>query len=153
MIPSSQTTIGASQGQAHSRLPAWLQRSLQSRLTVLVLIVTIPLLVGMILFLTVQARRDLVNAANHSLSAANSSISETTRLWLEYNSNALKTLVNSPDVTTMNSLWQKPMLDEMAATYPYMYLVSTTDVCIPSLIYRVVFGFPARREATQKLDT
>jgi hypothetical protein len=32
-------------------------------------------------------------------------------------------------------------------------LVSTTDVCIPSLIYRVVFGFPARREATQKLDT
>jgi len=45
----------------------------------------------------------------------------------EYNTNALKTLVNSPDIATMNSLWQKPMLKEMAASYPYMYLVSTTD--------------------------
>ncbi len=128
MIPSSQTTNGETERQASGWLPGWLRRSLQSRITALVLIVTIPLLVGMIVFLTVQARRQLVKAANQTLSAANNSVSETTRLWLEYNTNALKTLLNSPDITTMNSLWQKPMLKEMAASYPYMYLVSTTDV-------------------------
>jgi GAF domain-containing protein/HAMP domain-containing protein len=128
MIPSSQTTNGEAEKQASGWLPGWLRRSLQSRITVLVLIVTIPLLVGMIVFLTVQARRELVNAANQTLSAANNSVSETTRLWLEYNTNALKTMLNSPDITTMNSLWQKPLLKEMVATYPYMYLVSTTDV-------------------------
>jgi hypothetical protein len=26
-------------------------------------------------------------------------------------------------------------------------LVSTTDICIPSLMYRAAFGFPARRDA------
>jgi GAF domain-containing protein/HAMP domain-containing protein len=119
---------GEPEKRASGLLTAWLRRSLQSRITALVLIVTIPLLVGMIVFLTVQARRELMNAANQTLSAANSSVSETTRLWLEYNTNALKTLVSSPDIATMNSLWQKPMLKEMTASYPYMYLVSTTDV-------------------------
>ncbi len=128
MIPSSQTTNGEAERQASGRLPGWLRRSLQSRITALVLVVTVPLLVGMIVFLTVQARRELVNAANQTLSAANNSVSETTRLWLEYNTNALKTLLNSPDITTMNNLWQGPMLKEMAASYPYMYLVSTVDV-------------------------
>ncbi len=31
-------------------------------------------------------------------------------------------------------------------------LVSTTDVCIPSLLYRSVFGFPRRRDAAEQLD-
>ena len=31
-------------------------------------------------------------------------------------------------------------------------LVSTTDVCIPSLVYRSIFGFPSRRDAAAKLD-
>jgi GAF domain-containing protein/HAMP domain-containing protein len=128
MIPSSETMNGEAKRQASGWLPGWLRRSLQSRITALVLIMTIPLLVAMIVLLTVQARRELVNAANQTLSAANNSVSETTRLWLEYNTNALKTLLNSPDIATMNSLWQKPLLKEMAASYPYMYLVSTTDV-------------------------
>ncbi len=32
-------------------------------------------------------------------------------------------------------------------------LVSTTDVCIPSLVYRSIFGFPRRRDAATQLDT
>ena len=31
-------------------------------------------------------------------------------------------------------------------------LVSTTDVCIPSLVYRSIFGFPRRRNAAAQLD-
>jgi hypothetical protein len=31
-------------------------------------------------------------------------------------------------------------------------LVSTTDVCIPSLVYRSIFGFPRRRDAAEPLD-
>jgi hypothetical protein len=30
-------------------------------------------------------------------------------------------------------------------------LVSTTDICIPSLVYRTVFGFPLRREPARAL--
>ncbi len=31
-------------------------------------------------------------------------------------------------------------------------LVSTTDVCIPSLVYRSIFGFPRRRDAAEPLE-
>jgi len=31
-------------------------------------------------------------------------------------------------------------------------LVSTTDICIPSLVYRSIFGFPRQREAREQLD-
>ena len=31
-------------------------------------------------------------------------------------------------------------------------LVSTTDVCIPSLVYRSIFGFPGRRDAAGQRD-
>lgn len=31
-------------------------------------------------------------------------------------------------------------------------LVSTTDVCIPSLVYRSIFGFPPRRATREQLD-
>ncbi len=31
-------------------------------------------------------------------------------------------------------------------------LVSTIDVCIPSLVYRSIFGFPPRRDAATQLD-
>lgn len=31
-------------------------------------------------------------------------------------------------------------------------LVSTTDICIPSLVYRSVFGFPRRRDTAPQLD-
>jgi hypothetical protein len=31
-------------------------------------------------------------------------------------------------------------------------LVSTIDVCIPSLVYRSIFGFPPRRDAAKSLD-
>jgi hypothetical protein len=31
-------------------------------------------------------------------------------------------------------------------------LVSTTDICIPSLMYRAMFGFPPRREGAKQPD-
>ena len=128
MIPSAQTMNEAPKRQAGGGLTGWLRRSLQTRLTFLVMVITIPLLIAITVFLTVQARRGLLSSANQTLAAASGSISETTRLWLDYNSNALRTLVSSPDIATMNTLWQKPMLKQMVASYPYMYLVSTTDV-------------------------
>jgi len=34
----------------------------------------------------------------------------------------------------------------------HTFLVSTTDICIPSMIYRSIFGWPAARDAQQKDD-
>jgi len=102
--------------------------SLKWRLTGLALIISIPLIAGMTVFLAEQARQGLAEAAYKTLSTANGSVSDGTALWLEFNASALKTLVKSSDVVSMNSLWQRPLIKEMAATYPHMYLVSTTDV-------------------------
>jgi len=107
--------MGNRKGRGAAGLPVWLQRSLQYRLTVLVLIITIPLMIGMIVFLTVQSPpAGLVNAANQTLNAANSSVSEATRLWLEYNTNAFADAGEQPGYRHDEHLWQKPMLKELA---------------------------------------
>ncbi len=103
-------------------------RSLQVRLTGLTLIVAIPMIIGISMFLTEQARRSMISNANQNLGTANYSVYGSISQWLEYNSKALQNLVSSPDAITMNSLWQKPLLEEMAVNYPYMYLISTVDV-------------------------
>ena len=102
--------------------------SLQLRLTLLALVISIPLLGLMTYFLTDQTRVGLTEAANQTMSASNASINQATALWLDYNSRALKTFVTNPNVAAMNTLWQKPLLREMAENYPYLTLVSTTDV-------------------------
>ncbi len=105
-----------------------MNRSLQFQLTALALIVTIPFIMVITIFLTIQARSGLIDAANKTLSTANGSISQSTSLWLDYNTRALKTMVSNPNIIAMNSIWQKPILKEMVAAYPSVYLVSTLDV-------------------------
>ena len=102
--------------------------SLQFRLTLLALVISIPLLGLTTYILTDQTRVGLTEAANQTLSASNDSINQAMALWLDYNTRALKTFVTNPNVAAMNTLWQKPLLREMAENYPYMTLVSTTDV-------------------------
>jgi len=102
--------------------------SLQLRLTAFTLAISISMIVGLTLLLSAQARKELVGTAVATLNNANQSVNKSLNMWLDYNTKALYSFVSNPDVISMNSLWQKPLVEEMAANYPYMFLVATTDV-------------------------
>jgi len=106
-----------------------LQRGrLQVRLTALVLVVTAPLLVAVTLFVTNQAGKLLEQDAADRLHASRSALESSTSVWLDLNIKALKQLVNVPDIISMDAAQQKPVLQALAAAFPHMYLVSTTDL-------------------------
>lgn len=103
------------------------QGRLQIRLTALALIVALPLLAGMGIFLTQQAQLVLERDAALALNATNRAVVEAGEIWLAYNARALRTLVSSPDIISMDPARQKPALLALVSTYPDMYLASTTD--------------------------
>jgi GAF domain-containing protein/HAMP domain-containing protein len=100
---------------------------LQVRLTVLALIVALPLLAGMGLFLTQQAQLILERDAALALNTTNRSVVEAGEIWLTYNTRALRTMVASPDIISMDPVRQTSVLRTLVSTYPDMYLASTTD--------------------------
>jgi GAF domain-containing protein/HAMP domain-containing protein/NADH:ubiquinone oxidoreductase subunit K len=107
--------------------PAFRQGRLQRRLTMLALIVALPLLAGLGAFLTQQAQIVLAQDAARALSATNRSVAEAAEVWLAYNTRALRTLVGSPDIISMDPARQTPALRALVSTYPDLYLASTTD--------------------------
>ena len=106
-----------------------LQRgSLRLRLTLLMVIITLPLLAAMGIILTEQARTELEKDALNSLEAAKTSASSAIPLWLDYNVKALENLASNQDIVSMDPARQRPLLKAMAANYPHMIPVSTTDL-------------------------
>ena len=122
-IQSSTIVAGSARSMAGGR-----RGSIQTRLTALILIVALPLLAAATAFLTRQAQQQLEANALQVLASANRAVTENTGTWLEYNTRALQTLIENPDIFNMIALVQKPVLREFATTYPHMYLVSTTDL-------------------------
>lgn len=108
--------------------PTILRRGrLQVRLTVIALIIAMPLLAGMGIFLTQQAQTVLARDAALALNGTNRSIVDAAEIWLSYNTRALRTLVGSPDILSMDPTRQTPALQALVAAYPDIYLASTTD--------------------------
>ncbi len=103
------------------------QGRLQVRLTNLALIVALPLLAGMGFFLTQQAQLLLERDAALALNTTNRSVVEAGEIWLTYNTRALRTMVASPDIISMDPTRQTSALRALVSTYPDMYLASTTD--------------------------
>lgn len=101
---------------------------LQFRFTALVLVISLPLLAAMALFLTDLARRQLEQDAVQQLEYLNSTLSTNLNIWVDYNNKALQNLANNPALSTMDPAQQRPLLQAMIASYPLMYLVSTTDL-------------------------
>jgi len=103
-----------------------LQRGrLRTRLTLLVLAITVPVLASVVVIVTDRARDQLEQDANERLRASQSAIRTNTEMWLDLHIRALQQLVSQPDIISMDPARQKPTLQAMAAAYPYMYLVST----------------------------
>lgn len=102
--------------------------SLKVRLLALNLVVVVPVLVGLTYFVISQSRRLLEEDANLTLEQASRSLASSTAIWLEFNTRALTSLANQPAIRSMDPERQLPALLAMAASYPEMYLISTTDL-------------------------
>jgi GAF domain-containing protein/HAMP domain-containing protein len=101
---------------------------LQTRLVLLILAISLPLLVAVSLFLIGQAGTLLRQDAAEQLHASRSSLETSTSVWLDLNIKALRQLVNQADIVSMDPARQRPALQAVAAAFPHMYLVSTTDL-------------------------
>jgi len=102
--------------------------SLQARLAALILIVTMPLLIAVSVFVTRRAGSLLEQDALTNLRTTNRGITSVLNIWMDSNVRALNELALQPDITRMDPAQQKPILEAMAAAYPHMFLVSTTDL-------------------------
>ncbi len=102
--------------------------SLQLRLTTLVLVITVPILVAVTTLVGNQAAELLVQHSDKQLEVTNRALADNTSTWLQLNVDALYYLVSLPDIVSMNAARQKPVLERMAAAYPHLFLVNTTDL-------------------------
>lgn len=105
-----------------------LQRGrLQTRLTVLILAVALPLLIAVTLFVSTRAVEQLEQQTGVQLEAANRTLATNLTMWLGLNTQALQQLVWLPGIQSMDPDLQKPILKAMDAAYPAIYLVSITN--------------------------
>lgn len=102
--------------------------SLRSRLTAMVLVISAPLLAGSIGLISVNVNALLRQSALERLGTSNELLAYSVTSWMDFNRKALTQLTARPEIVSMNPNFQKPILEDFAATYPYMYLVSTTDL-------------------------
>jgi len=101
---------------------------LRSRLVGLILVVALPILAGVLAFVLIQSLAVMETQAFEKLEATNKLVATNVQLWLEFNGRALQQLVSLPQIRSMDPEQQKPILQVMDAVYPYIYLVSTTDL-------------------------
>ncbi|HSK87304.1 MAG TPA: cache domain-containing protein, partial [Anaerolineales bacterium] len=101
---------------------------IHQRLTVLIMTVIIPLLVVISILVTSLSRARVEAGAHTELQGTSRSLASIVSTWLELNVSALQGLTLQPDVVNMDAEQQRPVLQAMSEAYPYMYLVSTTDL-------------------------
>jgi GAF domain-containing protein len=101
---------------------------IQARLTALIMIIMIPLLAGISIFMISLATTRMEEGANTELQGTSRALASTVSTWLELHASALQGLTLQPDIVNMDAEQQRPVLQAMAKSYPYMYLVSTTDL-------------------------
>lgn len=101
---------------------------LKTRLIFLVLTIAVPLLVTAAISISSHALRIVEQDSYAQLVNTNHLLATSVSLWLDTHCKALQYFVSQPDIVGMNSGRQKLLLKKMAATYPYMYLLSTTDL-------------------------
>jgi GAF domain-containing protein/HAMP domain-containing protein len=101
---------------------------IQTRLTALVILISIQIMIALSLIMINRAGEYLRDNAIQRLEIINHTISSSLNTWLEFNENALDGMVRLPGIKGMNPSIQKPILENLAETYPHMYLVSTVNL-------------------------
>jgi GAF domain-containing protein/HAMP domain-containing protein len=106
-----------------------LQRGrLPSRLTLLIAAVIVPLVVAVVIFVNFRAEALFRQEASNRLQATHQTTVIRVSTWLDLHIRALRNLTLLPEITSMDPEQQRPALQAMVNAYPYMYLVSTTDL-------------------------
>ncbi len=103
-------------------------KGLKTRLIVLVLACAVPPLVTAAVFISSQALHLIEKDSRAQLVNTNHLLATSVSLWLDTHIKAFQYFVSQPEIIGMNAANQKRLLRKMAATYPYMYLISTTDL-------------------------
>lgn len=132
LLPSIQPSIqpGAeSEKRLTPKSKRWFQQPrLQTRLTILILLITVPVLIGISALISSWAGSRIETNANQDLQTSNEALAANISSWLDLNVSSLQEMVILPAITSMEPDQQLPVLQAMAQTHPYMYLVSTTDL-------------------------
>jgi signal transduction histidine kinase/HAMP domain-containing protein len=104
------------------------QSRIQTRLTALVLMITIPLLIGVTTIISSRAGAKIEADATANLQNTNEALATNVDTWLELNILNLREMTLLPDIVSMDANQQRPVLQAKSQTHTYMYLVSTTDL-------------------------
>ena len=101
---------------------------LKTRLIILVLAIAVPLLVAAAFFISTRAMGIIQSAADQNLENTHHLLVTSVSQWLDTHTKAFQYFVSQPDIISMNPRLQRRLLKKMAAYYPYMYLISTTNL-------------------------
>jgi methyl-accepting chemotaxis protein len=101
---------------------------LQTRLSISILFYAIPILLVVGLLISSQTAKIIASDVNDDIEATYRSLDSNISVWLDYNTRALQQLASLPDIISMDSERQLPVLQATARYYPHLYLIHTTDV-------------------------
>jgi GAF domain-containing protein len=112
----------------HIQDPEFVQPgSIVNRITLLVLVVSLPLMIALVLFTSSRSGTLLSDSASRSLEQQSKSIVANIETWLQLNNNFLENMAQQQDVRSMDPARQVPVLQSAVRTFPYMSLVSVSD--------------------------
>lgn len=115
-------------GSPPDQTDLWNKMSLRLRLTLLVILGTVPIFLIAFAIVVTQASSIITQQTYQQLSATNRALSANVSTWLRLNEDVLKMLVTQPDIISMDPQLQKPVLVSISRAFPHLFLVHTTDV-------------------------
>ncbi|MCK9363938.1 MAG: PAS domain S-box protein [Syntrophales bacterium] len=104
------------------------QAGLKTRLIIMVLAIAVLILVTSAIFISTRALSIMEQNAQTQLLNANRQLGLSVSLWLDTQIKTFQYFISQNEMSGMNPARQKLLLKKMAAAYPYMYLLSTTDL-------------------------
>ena len=104
------------------------QPKIQSRLTALILVATIPLLIGVTVYISSSAGAEIEMHINRDLQEDNETLAASVSTWLELHVRTLQEIALLPDIVSMDASLQRPVLQAIATAHPNLFLVQTTDL-------------------------
>jgi methyl-accepting chemotaxis protein len=104
------------------------QPRIQARLTAVILITTLPLLVGVTAYISSHAGTLIESQAANDLREKNIGLSTNVSTWLLLHVRTLREMAMFPDIVSMDPALQRPELQIIAAAHPNLFLVQTTDL-------------------------
>lgn len=102
--------------------------SIQTRLTLIVMIFSIPLLIGTALYISSSAGNEIETQALKKLQDKTESLSVNVNTWLNLHIRSLEETTLLPGIISMDPEQQKSTMKAIARAYPNLFLIHTVDL-------------------------